>query len=291
MVRSRGCGRGNVGCRAHTGFVGEQAAFDAIQHGSGNGACRAAGGLFQAKGTFYDQRQNARDFGNVHGHHAQRQEYVGAGHERHDKLSEANDLAQTAKDDNAGKSRDDHADTQLGRTKGALHGIGNGVGLYGVENQAEGDNQADRENGRGPGRFQAFGNVHRRASPVLALAVANLVQLGQSAFSVTGGHTDEGYHPHPENGTGTAQVQGNRNPGKVTGTHPGGQAGAQGLERRNPVYVAFPGTTDGADHFAEIDELKEAQTDGKEDTDGKQAIDEDIAPEDRVEKINNCSHG
>ena len=57
------------------------------------------------------------------------------------------------------------------------------------------------------------------------------------------------------------------------------------------MYIAFPGATDGADHFAEIDELKEAQTDGKEYTDGKQAIDEDIAPEDRVEKINNCSHG
>lgn len=57
------------------------------------------------------------------------------------------------------------------------------------------------------------------------------------------------------------------------------------------MNVAFTGAANGPDHFAEIDELQKTQADGEEDTNGQKAVDEDITPENRVEKIDNCSHG
>src|SRR5690606_4566108 len=138
---------------------------------------------------------------------------------------------------------------------------------------------------------QALGNVDRRAAPVLAFAVTHLVQLGQGAFGITGGHAYQCHHPHPENSAGTTEVKGNRHASQVTGTNAGGKAGAQGLKRRDAMNIALPGAPDGPNHLAEVNELEKAQANSEEHTDSQQAVYEDIAPENRIEKIDNCSHG
>ena len=54
--------------------------------------------------------------------------------------------------------------------------------------------------------------------------------------------------------------------------------------------IAFPGAADGTNHFSEIDELEKTQADREEDAHGEQAVDQDIAPENRVQEIDNCGH-
>src|SRR5690606_33831546 len=105
------------------------------------------------------------------------------------------------------------------------------------------------------GGFQPLGNVERGSPAVLPLVILYLVQLGEGAFRVGRGHTDRCHYPHPEDGTGAAQIQGHGNPGNIARTDARSETGTQRLEGGYPVAVAGSGTDDGAEHLAKMTEL------------------------------------
>ena len=220
-----------------------------------------------------------------------RHEQVGARHERDDDLGDAGDLLQAAEDDDPRQGSDHDPDHELGCPEGALHGVGDRVRLDGVEDQAEGEDQADREDVARPGCTQAARDVEGRAAAVLAVIVGDLVELGQRALGIGRGHADQGHHPHPEDRTRTAQIERHRHAGDVAGADPRGEADGQRLEGRDAGLVGLLRARDHPEHLAEMHDLHEAETPGEVDADGQEAVDEDVAPEDRVQEPDDRFHG
>ena len=278
---------GDVGGRAHAGLVGKKTALDAIEHG----ADHTAHGRLKPQGAFDDLGQDGGDFGDVDGHDGYGREQISAGHEGHQDLRHLGHLLDAADDHECCEDGEGKADPQLGNTEGALHRVGDGVGLDGVEDQAEGQDETDREHHAGPARLQAMGQVEGGAAAEVAVHVADLVELGQRALGVAGGHAQQGHHPHPEDRTGPAQVQGHRHTGQVAGANSRRQAGAQGLERRDAAGGRTGALQDQAKKLGEVTELQKPQPQREQDADGQQAIDEDVVPEDAVDEVDQGGHG
>ncbi len=291
MVRLRhGAGR-DVGGRAHAGLVGEEAALDAVEHGGSQPAGDAASRLLEAEGAHDDVAEHAGHLAEVHDHHDDGEQQVDAGHERHDDLGHLGDLANAAEDDDAGQRRDGESGHQRRQAERAFDGAGDRVGLHRVEDEAEGDDQRDRENDGGPGRAQAARDVEGRSAAVLTFLVLDLEELGQRAFGVGGGHADQGHHPHPEDRAGAAQIEGDGDAGEVAGADPGREADRQGLEGRDAGSIGLARAANNAEHFAEMDELDEAQAQGEEQAYGQQAVDQHVAPENGIEEVDDGDHG
>ncbi|MNZ65514.1 hypothetical protein D3C78_837110 [compost metagenome] len=286
MVRIGCRHRGNVRRRTHARFVGEQAAFDAIEQGPGHAADRR----LDAEGTLDDQHQHARYFIQIDHDHIDRHQQVGTGHERHDPFGNARDFLDTAENHQSGQHGQRHTGGQLGHTKGAQGCIGNGVGLYRTEHQAESDNQADRKNRCCPRRIQTPGDIERRTAAILTVAVTHFIQLRQGAFRVGRGHAQRGHHPHPEHRTRPAEGNGHRHTGKVTGTDPRGQAGTQRLKRRDATWIIRRGTQHRTEELGQMAKLDKAQADSKVDTCSQQAIDQDIPIEKGIQCVDHGCH-
>lgn len=243
--------------------------------------------LLNAEGALDDQRQHGRHFGDVGEDDVDGHPQIGDGHERHDIFGDLGDLPDAAEDDDSRQHGERDPDPDLVDAEGALHGVGDRIGLDRVEDQPERDDEADREDDAGPGGVQAAGDIERRATAILAVVVGDLVKLRQRAFGIGGRHPDPGHDPHPEQRAGPAEEQRHGDAGEITGPDARGQAGAQRLERCDAAGVAFGRAQDRPEQFGKMSELDETEAEREEYADGDQAIDEDVAPEYLVQEIDN----
>ena len=214
MVRIGCCHRGDIGRRAHAGFVGEQSPLDTVEHGTGHTARRR----LDTKGAFHDQGQHGGHFTDMCYQHIERHQQISTRHERHDVFGHAGNLLDAAKDDRGSNQGYHGAGRHFWNGKGVEHGLGDGIRLHGVEHQPEGQDQAHRKQRRGPRRFESARDVEGRPAPELSVFITDLVKLGQSTFRVRRRHTDRRYHPHPENRPRTAQRQRYRHPSQIART-------------------------------------------------------------------------
>ena len=87
--------------------------------------------------------QDVRNLTDVEGHDRKRDQHIGTGHERYDQFGEAGDAADAAKDDDAGQYRDTQPDSDLRDAECGFDCAGDRVRLHRVEDEAEGQDQAD----------------------------------------------------------------------------------------------------------------------------------------------------
>ncbi len=216
-----GCGsRSHIRRRSHPCLIGKQATLDAVEHCCRDGTGDTAGRLFEAKGALHDSRQHPRDVAVVHGKHHQRHQYVNSRHEGHHEFREAGDRPQAAKNHQGRDRGDSDTDQQLVEAKGALHRISNRVGLNGVEHQAERKDQTNGKNAAGPWRFKSLCQIESRPPAILPFTVTDLVELGQGTFCVSGSHAHQCNHPHPENGSGSTEIESYRHASDIAGANP-----------------------------------------------------------------------
>jgi hypothetical protein len=210
--------------------------------------------------------------------HIERHQQIDHRHEGHDDFGDAGDLLDAAENDHAGQRRQRNANPQLVETKGALERIGDGIGLDGVEDETEGQDQADRENGARPGGTKPLGNIEGRPATIFAIVVLGLVELGQSGLRIGRRHADQRHHPHPEDRAGPAEIERHRHTGEIAGTDARGQRRAKRLERRDAGAVIALAAHNGAEHLAKMHKLDEAKAHREEQAHGQQTINEDVAP-------------
>ncbi|MNY03382.1 hypothetical protein D3C86_1359960 [compost metagenome] len=166
-----------------------------------------------------------------------------------------------------------------------MHRTGHGEGLQGVEAEAEGHQQQYREQHRHPALTEAVEDVEGRTAAVGAVGTAALVQLRQRALEVAGGHAEQGNQPHPEDRAGAAEHDRYRHASDVAGADAAGDAEHQRLERAELAFLALGGAGEDLEHVAEVAQLHHGRTQSEEQADTDQGDDEDLAPEQVVEKI------
>ncbi|MNM88931.1 hypothetical protein D3C81_1011540 [compost metagenome] len=284
-IRRRRCRR--VGRRAHARFVGEQPALEAIEDRRTNAAGRS---LVQAEGTLHDQRQHARQLVEIDQDDADRHQQVGHRHERHRQLGEARDRAQATEDDQCGEDHQSDAAQPGLHTERALHGAGNSIGLYRIEDEAEGQDQEQRKQHSHPARTQPLLHVIGRPATELAIFVTDLEQLRQGRLDEAGGHSHQGDHPHPEHRARPAEGDGHRDPGHIAGADPCRQRSAERLKRGNAGLVGIATALQHAEGMAEMEELDQTETDGEVKTATNQQPDQDLSPDQAIEKVDD-QHG
>ncbi len=204
--------------------------------------------------------------------HPESQQQVGAGHQRHHQFGHFGDGTDAAEDHHAAQQHQADADVQRLQMEGDGGGLGDGVGLYGVEHQTERDDQEDGEQHAHPAHAETFFHVIGRATAVVAVIVFGFVELSQRAFHKGGGHADKRHHPHPEDGAGAAGGEGNGDAGQVTGADARRQRGTERLKRGDAGAVAFIAVFQHREHVAEVAKLDKAGTQREVDAGAEQQI-------------------
>ncbi|MNC18370.1 hypothetical protein D3C75_662690 [compost metagenome] len=289
MRRIGGRGRGGIGGRTHTGFVGEETALDAVDHRLGDGVTHGTGTrLLDTEGRLDDENKDPGQLADVHGHHEQRHQDVGQRHEGHHQLGEAGYATDAAEDDEAGQHHQCQAADPVRDAEGDVHGQADGVGLHRIEHQTECQQQTEGEDHPHPAHAEPTLHVVGGTTTVVAVFILDLVELGQGTLDEGGGHADEGDQPHPEDGTRPPQIDGDGHTGQVAGAHTGSQAGTQGLEGGDAGTVGFAAIAQYREHVAEVTDLDKPQAEGKEESDPDQQVNEHGSPH---QVVNHCNQG
>ena len=275
---------GGVRDGAFAGFVGEQAALDAVHD---DGAESAGNGGLRRERIGEDEPEDGRNLIQVEDQDDGRNEQIETGHDRDQPFRDFRDDLGATADNDGDEDRDDAAYDGAVPAQGSFQGQGDGVGLQGVVDQGEGDHQQEREELGQFRHVQHVGDVVRRAAVEGAAFLRDLVDLSQRAFDKARGAADDGDDPHPEDGARAAQDDGDGHAGDVADTDTGRRADAERLEGRN--FLAFGLDTDAFQqaprHFAETADLDEARPDCKVDAQAQQYDNQELGPEESVDGI------
>ena len=143
---------------------------------------------------------------------------------------------------------------------------GDGIGLYGVINHTVGDGNQD-------GKYSCPDTVAKAVLQIVSRAAAetvsvfpgHLVNLGQGGFHETGGRTDDGNKPHPENSAGAAGDDGNGNTRNISHPYTGSGTDTECLERRNLISLRLPagGVGNQLKHPSKVPNLHPSGADGE----------------------------
>ena len=281
--------------RAHTGFVGEQAAGHAEAHGLlyGN-AGRAAQHCAGVEGRSKNVDEHARQVAPVAHQHRQAAHDVQQGHHRHQLFGHRHNALHTAQEDEPGHKRHQNAHHDFRHAKGGEHGVADGVGLHHIAHKAQGQNDGHREEARQE-FAEAIGegclDIIDRATHDLAVFISAAVLLGQNRLGVVGGHAKERAHPHPEDGTGAAGDNGRGRARNVAGTHLGGHRRSQRLKAAHALVVClFSVQRQAAEGVlqarAQLAHLNKAQANGKIHAGAHQQKQQYIVPQVVVHHLN-----
>ena len=224
MRNSCGCTRVRGG--THAGLVREQTAL----HAPNNGAHRAAHyELAQTESTLENHEQNVRNFAHIEHNHEQPQQHVQNRHERHHKLGDRRNGADTAEDNRSrqcGNEKAYHdAETHIlgtGNTdiQGVRTSFHDRIGLYRAENKTIGEHDKAHENQAQPACIQATLHIVGRTANIGILA-AFFIQLTQQGFGKSGCTAHGSNDPHPEHRAGTTHCNSDRYASNIAGAHAG----------------------------------------------------------------------
>lgn len=194
------------------------------------GTGKAAGGRHRLEGAGHDHGQDAGDLGDVHEDDSQRAQHVEGDHDGHQQGGHAADAAHTADDDGGGQAHEHDTGDAGSDGKAVVEGVSHGIGLHHAADAEGGDGREEGEQGRQPFPAQPARDVVHGAAAEGAVLVLHAVFHGQHGFGVFGGHAHEAGHPHPEQGTGAADVDGRGHTGDIAGAHGGRKGHHQSLE-------------------------------------------------------------
>ena len=257
---SRSC---RIRCRTDTGFIGIEAALDAVDHA---GAGHAAEDGLEVEGIGKDHGEDLRQAGNVEDDDDERCQDIDAAHDRDQDGRDLDDALAAADETVSDEGRKDGTDDPRRRRR-VIEAVDQERRLHveraeQVEAAGIGQNQGKGEEDAEPALVHGRFNIIGRAAIAVAQGIAALVNLGQRTFDEGRSPTDEGQKPHPENGTGTAQADCRRDADDIARTDTGRRRNHEGLERRY-----FPGFRrffhDDADTFREQAQLDTARLPGK----------------------------
>ena len=204
------CRRRSDRRRAETRLVREHAACDAVLHGHHDGRAGESARRRRARErTVEDECECRRDLADVHEDDPHTDDDVEHRHKGDDTRGDLGDAAQPAD----GDCGDEHGECDVSHhtrdAEGELHGINNGVDLRECADAEEGDE--DGRHGKEAREraillAHAAPNVVHRTACNLAVFIGRTVLDGEQPLRILRRHAEERRHPHPEDGTGAADL-------------------------------------------------------------------------------------
>ena len=164
-------------------------------------------------------------------------------HGGHDLAGHGPDALHAADEHGPGQQEDGDSGKPCRNGEVGLHGFTNGVALHHSARADTGDDAEQREARAEPhplGPKPIFDEVHGAAHPVPGGGLFAEMH-GKEHFAEFGGHTHKGGHPHPEQRTGAADVNGCRHAHDVACPDVGGQCGHQRVERGDFAMLGLVG--------------------------------------------------
>ena len=267
----------------HAGLVGKQAACHAEAHCFAHAdAGRAAQYRLRVKRRGEDVVEHRRNVAGEFEQNHNRADDVDDGHKRHHKLRDFGNAVHPAHDNQPGQHRQADAHRQRRYVEGHGYRRRDGVGLGGVADEAQRDNQRNRETSGEETRRAAADfrrepvrDVKRRAADVFAVA-DHAVFLRQERFGKDGGHAQNGGKPHPKHRARPAGSNCRGHAGHVARADLGGHGHRQRLKLRQRFVVFVGGIFLGKEPAeyrfeccAELGELRHAQVNAEKEADAE----------------------
>ncbi len=193
-----------------------------------------------SEGALQHQRHCIRQGGGVAHQYAEAGNDVEDGHEGHHLARHAGDGLDPPQGHQCHDQGQQHGGHFPGHREGEAHGITDGVDLGEGADAEEGD--ADAKQGEQLGEHlgaEPLLQVVHGAARHLAVGVLLAIFHRQQALGILGGHAEQGGHPHPEQGTRAAQLDGGGDPDDVAGAYGGGEGGAERAEAGDIPLLAL----------------------------------------------------
>ena len=251
--------------RAQTGFVGINAAGDTTahcQHNSGTGkaaCCRST-----VEGTVDNQLNCCRQSIGIKYQHRNGCDNINSSHERNNLACYVSNGLQTADNNNSNKNSQDCCYNVFGNAEGYINNRSDCIYLSkGTAAQAGSHNTEDREHySQGLEFFaQALFNVVHRTAGSVAVFIIGTILNSQHAFGIFGCHTEESSQPHPQQSTGTTELNCRCYANDITGADSCGQSSAQSLKAAYITFALAAGGKNQLQGFRQLHNLKQAKTD------------------------------
>ena len=155
-------------------------------------------------------------------------------HQGNQDACDPGDLLAAAEDGDCEDQSQDHAHKQgshLGIKEAVSpEGVGDVEGGHQVESTHVGADQGDCEQNADPVLLKRRLDIVGRAAVGAAVLCPVFVDLGQGALDESRGASKDGGQPHPEYSACTAQADGSRDTGDISGSHTGGRGYHESLE-------------------------------------------------------------
>ena len=98
----------------------------------------------------------------------------------------------------------------------------------------------------------------------MALCIHFTVFDGQKSFGIFGGHAEEGSHPHPEESSRAAGMDGGGDAYDIAGADGGRQRGTECLEAVDIPFAGVLRTVDEAERLFQAEHLQKAEPYGEQ---------------------------
>ena len=285
-----------VGVRggAHTGFIGEQAAFYALTDGGFQRVADAAADeRVGDKGIFEDHADGLGDVADACDEDDESADEVQCRHDGDDLLRHGRDALHAADKDERAHRRDYHSDDPVRHAESVVAGLGDGVGLHHRAHEAEGEDYRDREEAceeLAAAPLEGGGYVVHGAAADRAVLMDDTRGLREDGFGVYRRHAEERDYPHPEYRAGAADEDRAGCADNVAGSDLRGDGGGERLERAHAAVMLLAEELDLAERLAhgraEIAHLHEAGLYREEKSRGDEHDDEDVVREIAVDGLN-----
>ena len=279
-VRHRVCVRG----RAHTGFIGEQAALCALADRLlDRKADRAADDGVGLEGVFEDHAEGFRNVFRADYQHDDAADEVQRRHDGYQLFGDCTDALQTADEDQRRQQRYDQSRRPCGNTEGGIACGADGIGLHHAAHEAQRQNDGDREEtGEERAEFALEGglDIVNRTARDAAVRVHYAGLLRQHGFRVNGRHAEECDDPHPEDRAGAADQNRAARADDVARANLRGDGGGQRLKGAETALLLSAVHVQIAEYlahaFAEAANLHKARPDGEIQSGADQQNDQNV---------------
>ncbi len=221
----------------------------------------------------------------MHGHDHERQADIAHRHRRQQPLRHARDPAHPAEEHRRRQQHQDDARPFRVHRVGVAQHSGDGVGLYCVERDPEGEDQQHRERHAPEARTQAALDVERRPAAKGSVRHRHLEDLRQRRLDEGGGHAKQRHAPHPEDRARPAEGHRDRHPGDVSGANPRGKSNAEGLERRDAALRPLARRQHQPPEQTEAPDLHQSGHDTEVQACTHEHIDQQMTPEEGTQPI------
>ena len=271
-VRNRRGGTG-IGCRTHTGLVGEEASLN-TQHHAGSG--KTSENCLKVEGICQNERQHRRNPGDVGNDDKDADQNIKASHDRHQDRGNLSDDVACKEDYQRTDCEDDtdhcRKDAFLQISHIDFKGGDNIVGLQAVESEGKGCDQGNGKNDAQPAGMEGTLDIVGGAS-LEGIAFFLFIYLCKRTLYECRCRTEYRHQPHPESRSGTSHNDRGSNARHVARAYAGSSGDHQRLERGNTLVALFlfHHTVHG---ILETPDLHEPRADGKIDTAPGQQIDQ-----------------